>query len=110
MLTNSILHSKCETANLIFKRPHNIIINSEKPNYKEPPIDISFFAYKRQNHFVEWLAQFQAKESTEIPEELMGEHPPIDMFDDDTPICSPDCTCEACACSLENPEACEACQ
>ena len=47
---------------------------------------------------------------TEIPEELMGEHPPIDMFDDDTPICSPDCTCEACACSLENPEACEACQ
>ena len=47
---------------------------------------------------------------TEIPEELMGEHPPIDMFDDDTPICSPDCTCEACACSLESPEACEACQ
>ena len=29
------------------------------------------FAYKRINHFNEWLAQFQAKESTEIPDELL---------------------------------------
>ena len=50
----------------------DIIIDSEKPNYKEPPPDISFFAYKRQNHFTEWLAQFQAKESTVIPEEVIN--------------------------------------
>jgi hypothetical protein len=47
---------------------------------------------------------------TDIPEEMMGERPPVDMFQDDTPICAPDCTCPSCACSLENPEACEACQ
>lgn len=29
------------------------------------------FSYKRINHFNEWLAQFQAKESTEIPKELL---------------------------------------
>ncbi|NQY31278.1 MAG: hypothetical protein HRT69_17650 [Flavobacteriaceae bacterium] len=28
------------------------------------------FAYKIINHFNEWLAQFQAKESTEIPKEV----------------------------------------
>ena len=30
------------------------------------------FAYKRINHFNEWLAQFQAKESTEIPDEVIN--------------------------------------
>lgn len=29
------------------------------------------FAYKRINHFNEWLAQFQAKENTHIPSELL---------------------------------------
>jgi len=29
------------------------------------------FSYKRINHFNEWLAQFQAKESTDIPKELL---------------------------------------
>jgi len=45
-----------------------IIINSEKTSYKDPPREVSYFAYKRINHFNEWLAQFQAKESTEIPD------------------------------------------
>ena len=48
----------------------NIIIESDKPSYKDPPREISYFAYKRINHFNEWLAQFQAKESTEIPKEV----------------------------------------
>ena len=48
----------------------HIIIESEKPSYKDPPREISYFAYKRINHFNEWLAQFQAKESTEIPKEV----------------------------------------
>ena len=45
----------------------HIVIDSDKPSYKDPPPEISYFAYKRINHFNEWLAQFQAKESTEIP-------------------------------------------
>ena len=45
-----------------------ILLDSDKPSYKDPPKEISYFAYKRINHFNEWLAQFQAKESTDIPE------------------------------------------
>ena len=45
-------------------------LNTEKPSYKDPPREISYFAYKRINHFNEWLAQFQAKESTEIPDKV----------------------------------------
>ena len=48
----------------------SIIINSEKTSYKDPPREVSYFAYKRINHFNEWLAQFQAKESTEISDEI----------------------------------------
>ena len=47
-----------------------IVINSEKVSYKDPPRESSYFAYKRINHFNEWLAQFQAKETTDIPEEV----------------------------------------
>jgi hypothetical protein len=47
-----------------------IIINSDKTSYKDPPREASYFAYKRINHFNEWLAQFQAKETTEISEEV----------------------------------------
>lgn len=45
-----------------------IVVDSEKPNYKEPLQETSYFCYKRINHFNEWLSQFQAKESTEIPQ------------------------------------------
>tara|TARA_B100000686_G_C16708007_1_gene927458 strand:- start:300 stop:1370 length:1071 start_codon:yes stop_codon:yes gene_type:complete len=48
----------------------SIIINSEKISYKDPPRESSYFAYKRINHFNEWLAQFQAKETTDIPDEV----------------------------------------
>ena len=44
------------------------IVSSDKPSYKEPPKEISCYSYKRINHFNEWLAQFQAKESTDIPQ------------------------------------------
>jgi DNA-directed RNA polymerase subunit RPC12/RpoP len=47
-----------------------ILMDSDKPSYKDPPREVSYYAYKRINHFNEWLAQFQAKESTEIPEEV----------------------------------------
>ena len=48
----------------------NIYIDSIKPSYNEPPKEITYFAYKRINHFNEWLAQFQAKESTDIPKQI----------------------------------------
>jgi hypothetical protein len=44
------------------------LIENEKPSYKEPPKEVCFYAYKRINHFREILAQFQAKETTQIPE------------------------------------------
>jgi hypothetical protein len=47
-----------------------IIIESETPNYKDSIPDKPGYPYKRINHFNEWLSQFQAKESTEIPREI----------------------------------------
>ena len=42
--------------------------DTANPEYREGVQIISPYAYKRINHFKEWLAQLQAKESTEIPE------------------------------------------
>ena len=39
--------------------------------YKEPPKEACFYAYKRINHLREILAQFQAKETTQIPEQVI---------------------------------------
>jgi len=47
-----------------------ILIDSDRPSYKDPPRESSYYAYKRINHFNELLAQFQAKGSTEIPQEI----------------------------------------
>ena len=47
------------------------LVEHEKPSYKEPPKEVCFYAYKRINHFREILAQFQAKETTQIPEEVL---------------------------------------
>jgi len=49
------------------------LIENEKPSYKEPPKEVCFYAYKRINHFREILAQFQAKETTQIPEEVLND-------------------------------------
>jgi len=46
------------------------LIENEKPSYKEPPKEVCFYAYKRINHFKEILAQFQGKETTQIPPEV----------------------------------------
>lgn len=34
-------------------------------------VEFANFSYKRQNHFQEWLNTFQAKESTEVPEDIL---------------------------------------
>lgn len=50
----------------------SVLIENERPSYKEPPKEVCFYAYKRINHFREILAQFQAKETTQIPEEVLN--------------------------------------
>jgi hypothetical protein len=47
------------------------IIESETNNYKEPIIEKPTFPYKRKNHFCEWLSQFQAKGSFDIPDDVI---------------------------------------
>jgi len=47
------------------------LIENEKPSYKEPPKEVSFYAYKKINHFKEILAQFQGKETTQIPNNVI---------------------------------------
>ena len=47
------------------------LVDNEKPSYKEPPKEVCFYAYKRINHFKEILAQFQGKETTQIPQEVI---------------------------------------
>ena len=72
-LCNSTMMYKMINSELICEKcgfTETIVINSEKTSYKDPPREASYFAYKRINHFNEWLAQFQAKETTEIPEEI----------------------------------------
>lgn len=47
-----------------------IIVDSDKQSHKEPPKEMTSFSYKRINHLNEILSQFQAKETTEIPEHV----------------------------------------
>ena len=49
---------------------HNLLTDNEKPSYKDPPKEISYFSYKRINHYQEWLNQIQGKETTDIPDEI----------------------------------------
>ena len=63
-------HEGILICNSCFKHTKYLIEN-EKPSYKEPPKEVCFYAYKRINHFREILAQFQAKETTQIPEGII---------------------------------------
>lgn len=47
------------------------IVDSSKPLNKEPPHEVSYTSYIRLNHFKEILSQFQAKETTQIPENVI---------------------------------------
>jgi ribosomal protein L37AE/L43A len=51
----------------------DILIFSEKGSYNDPPKESNYFAYKRINHFNEWLAQFQAKETSELPPNIYAD-------------------------------------
>ena len=66
---NELLHdgiiycSECSTIEFI-------LTDNERPSYRDPPKEISYFSYNRINHFNEWINQTQGKETTEIPEEV----------------------------------------
>lgn len=47
------------------------IMDSSKPTNKEIPNEVTYTAYIRLNHFKEILSQFQAKETTRIPAEVI---------------------------------------
>ena len=47
-----------------------VLFENDKTSYKETPKEISYFAYKRINHFNEWITQFQGKETTQIPSKI----------------------------------------
>tara|TARA_Y100000389_G_C17429918_1_gene501926 strand:+ start:756 stop:1820 length:1065 start_codon:yes stop_codon:yes gene_type:complete len=47
-----------------------IIVTNDNIYDKDHPKEINYFSYKRINHFNEWLTQFQAKENTNIPNEI----------------------------------------
>ena len=82
-ITNSDICKECRKGELIAAEHEGVIIcnncsisskyiiENDKPSYKEPPKEVCFYAYKRINHFREILAQFQAKESTQIPPEVL---------------------------------------
>lgn len=54
---------KCDTVEYVN-------IDNDKPSYGDPPREISYFCYKRQNHFQEWISQTQGREYTNIPQSV----------------------------------------
>lgn len=47
-----------------------IILDTDRINYKDQFIETKNIGYKRMNHFSELMNQFQAKESTDIPDDI----------------------------------------
>lgn len=58
---------ECEDCGLI----ETVLPTCEKPNYNEQVSDTNNYTYKRRNHLLEILSQIQAKETTDIPEEII---------------------------------------
>lgn len=48
----------------------HITIDHDRPSYRDPPREITYFAYKRINHLNECISQIQGKETTDIPSEV----------------------------------------
>lgn len=47
-----------------------LLVEQNRPLLRQPSKEASHFSYKRINHFKEWCAQIQGKESTDIPTEV----------------------------------------
>jgi hypothetical protein len=50
-----------------------MMVVSDFPSFRDPPKERNNYAYKKINHLNEILNQFQAKESTIIPDEVMND-------------------------------------
>jgi hypothetical protein len=50
-----------------------MMVVSDTPGFNDPPKERNNYAYKKINHLNEILNQFQAKESTIIPDDIMNE-------------------------------------
>tara|TARA_Y100000389_G_scaffold6526_1_gene6255 strand:+ start:4548 stop:5528 length:981 start_codon:yes stop_codon:yes gene_type:complete len=52
----------------------SILLGEEVSNFSQATLErveiTPYYAYKRSNHFNEWLSQFQAKQTTTIPQEI----------------------------------------
>ena len=64
-LTSEVYCKKCGKSN-------DILVITDKVSYSDPQSEITYYTYKRINHFNEWLAQFQAKERTDLPNEIFS--------------------------------------
>jgi protein-arginine kinase activator protein McsA len=49
------------------------LTENEKTSYKDPPKELSFYSYRKINHFREIVTQFQGKETTHIPKKLVDD-------------------------------------
>lgn len=70
-LNNSCGMYICQNTECAFVIP--VIIDSDKPSHKEHTPEPSGYPYKRINHFNEHLAQIQAKETTDIPQQVYND-------------------------------------
>jgi len=49
-----------------------IVQESDRPSYKEPPVETSSLNYQRNTHFRDWLTFIQAKQSGGVPPEVLA--------------------------------------
>lgn len=85
--SNTDISEQCETCNIsreeitaegvlvcpLCGSEQYMMVVSDFPSFRDPPKERNNYAYKKINHLNEILNQFQAKESTIIPEEVMHE-------------------------------------
>lgn len=50
----------------------SVILDNDKPSLKDPPPETRHYEYKRFNHFCDWLAKIQGKESSEVPQDVVN--------------------------------------
>ena len=48
-----------------------VLLEIDKPSYKEPPSEVTYYQYRRGNHYNEWINQIQGKEYTDIPNDVI---------------------------------------
>lgn len=51
-------------------REESVLLDIDLPGVKDQNKDTTYFNYRKINHFNEWLAQFQAKETTDIHQDV----------------------------------------